>query len=151
MLNDPNMTAFYVWLTIGLLAVGADLLLLGTTYLLMVGLAACIAAFPAMVGAPVLMQMMVFAVMGVVLCFYPWTQQRRKSKQPQETAEEVQNMDIGHEVEVNNVNRLGQAKVFYRGTIWDAAPETGYQLQRGTWVITGLKGNLLILKPKEQH
>ncbi|MCD8340432.1 MAG: NfeD family protein [Burkholderiales bacterium] len=141
------MTNLYIWLTIGLVAIGADLIFINSTYLVMVGLAAFITAIPAFLGFSLLWQLILFAITGFILCFIPWTQQRRR-RHSLETAYQIQNMDLGHEVQVNEVNHLGVAKVNYRGAIWDAIADHGYTLSRGVWIIVALKCNQLILKKK---
>lgn len=44
----------------------------------------------------------------------------------------------------------GKARVFYRGTVWDAKPEQGSPMVPGLWEIVGMSGNTLIIKLKQE-
>lgn len=48
-----------------------------------------------------------------------------------------------------NGKKNGKARVFYRGTVWDAKPEKGSPMVPGLWEIVGMSGNTLIIKLKQ--
>lgn len=48
------------------------------------------------------------------------------------------------------MEKNGKARVFYRGTVWDAKPEKGSPMVPGLWEIVGMSGNTLIIKLKQE-
>lgn len=65
-------------------------------------------------------------------------------------ADHLQHINDGHSVEVKEWKENGKARVFYRGTVWDAKPEKGSPMVPGLWEIVGMSGNTLIIKLKQE-
>lgn len=144
------MSNLIIWLIVGVVLAGADMLL-GTVYLLVLAVAAFATAILTFLGLPVIWEIAAFAMLSVVGClFLSFSRKKNKNIQIQ-SATNLQNIDIGREVSVKDIKENGHATVFYRGTVWEAAPAKGYILSRGTWIISGLHDNLLILKPEQKE
>jgi membrane protein implicated in regulation of membrane protease activity len=134
------MAAYWIW-WIAAAALIAVELLTGTFYLLVVGLAVACGGFAALVAAPVWLQWLIAAVLGVIGTL--WLQRWKRNfaaKTPQQRA-----LDIGAQVQVVSWGPDRTARVAYRGSTWDAelaAPDTP---QTETMYITALRGSVLIL------
>ena len=124
----------YLWLIGAVVLAGADILL-GTIYLLIIAAAALTAFIFALIGAGILFQLLAFAVFAITGCVYLSYRKRKNSV----------STDADHLQHIND----GKARVFYRGTVWDAKPEKGSPMVPGLWEIVGMSGNTLIIKLKQ--
>ena len=131
----------YLWLIGAVVLAGADILL-GTIYLLIIAAAALTAFIFALIGAGILFQLLAFA--GCVYLSY-----RKRKNSVSTDADHLQHINDGHSVEVKEWKKNGKARVFYRGTVWDAKPEKGSPMVPGLWEIVGMSGNTLIIKLKQ--
>ena len=113
----------------------------GTFYLLVFGGAAGAAGFAAMYGYPLVVQLIVAAVIGVIGLV--WLRRRPKIQRP---ADDV--LDIGQAVEVSTWLDNNTARVRYRGTEWDARLMDGETVQPKYCIIHEIRGNTLILSAK---
>lgn len=138
----------YLWLIAAVILAGADLLL-GTVYLLIIGLAALATFVIALLGLGLLFQLLAFAVFAIAGCVF-LSFRKRKANPDNTNAEKLQHINDGHTVEVSHWNENGKARVFYRGTVWDAKPEKNSEKVPGLWQIVGMSGNTLIIKLKEE-
>lgn len=137
----------YLWLIGAVVLAGADILL-GTIYLLIVGAAALGAFIFALVGAGILFQLLAFAVFAIFGCVY--LSYRKRKGTGATDADHLQHINDGHSVEVREWKENGKARVFYRGTVWDAKAEKGSPRVAGLWEIVGMSGNTLIIKLKQE-
>ena len=110
---------------------------------------AALAAFIfAVIGAGILFQLLAFAVFAIAGCVYLSYRKRKNSVSTD--ADHLQHINDGHSVEVKEWKENGKARVFYRGTVWDAKPEKGSPMVPGLWEIVGMSGNTLIIKLKQE-
>ena len=137
----------YLWLIGAVVLAGADILL-GTIYLLIIAVAALAAFIFAVIGAGILFQLLAFAVFAIAGCVYLSYRKRKNSVSTD--ADHLQHINDGHSVEVKEWKENGKARVFYRGTVWDAKPEKGSPMVPGLWEIVGMSGNTLIIKLKQE-
>ena len=134
------MVAYWMW-WIAAAALVAVELLVGTFYLLVVGLAVACGGIAAWLGAPAPLQWLIAGVLGVVgtMALRRW-KRRLMAKTPQQPG-----LDIGGQVQVMTWGPDRTARVSYRGSSWDAelaAPDTP---QAETMYITATRGSVLIL------
>ena len=132
------------WLVAGLLLVGVDMLL-GTFYLLVMGLAAGCGALAAWVGLSAGWQFSVFAAATIVGSLIV---SRIRSRRQGES-EALQNPDVGHTVSVESWNADGTATVMYRGAQWTARAEGVDSPAPGLWRIVRVEGARLVVEPNK--
>lgn len=134
------MQDYTLWAIAALSLAGLELIS-GTFYLLVLGIAAGCTAFAAWIGAPMLLQFLLYAffsVLGVVFI-------RRQT--PERQPDAVVNPDAGHRVEIEVWLDHQHARVRYRGTFWDAIwenPQTGEKPEH--FVIDRIEGNTLYIR-----
>lgn len=133
------MALHWIWWIAAALAVGAELLT-GTFYLLAIGVAVAAGGVAAWLGWPLEMQFLVAGALGVTLTIvaHNWRVQRvMPAPQP--------GLDIGHEVQVRQWHPDGSARVFYRGTLWDAELVAPDVVREGPLFIVATRGSILVL------
>lgn len=130
------------WLVAGLLLVGVDMLL-GTFYLLVMGLAAGCGALAAWGGLSVGWQFSVFAVATIVGSLIV---QRFRSAKPT-VSDALQQPDVGQNVTVKKWNDDGTTQVSYRGALWTAYTAQQSELSVGVWRIVRVEGTRLLIEP----
>ncbi len=139
-----KMNLTYLWLVCSIALACADLLL-GTAYLLILGVAALLAFFISLFTDSFSTQVWGFAFFSVLgVLFYNLT--KKHSSKHLKNSEDLQDLNKGQLVEVHYWDKYGKTKVFYRGTHWEATPQKGCPLIPGMWQIIGMTGNTLILK-----
>ncbi|MDW5444347.1 NfeD family protein [Polaromonas sp. SM01] len=134
-----------IWWLLAGVAVAVELVT-GTFYLLMLAIGMVAAALAAHLGAPVIVQIVVAALVGGG-AVVAWHWKRSKSPKPaQANANSDVQMDIGQTVHVQQWNDDATASVKYRGAQWtvqladpDAAP------QPGLFKVKELNGNRLVV------
>jgi len=134
------MVAYWMW-WIAAAALIAVELLVGTFYLLVVGLAVACGGLAAWLGASPPLQWLLAGALGVLgtLLLRRW-KRRLMAKTPPQPG-----LDIGAQVQVLSWGPGRTARVAYRGSSWDAelaAPDTP---QAETMYITAMRGSVLIL------
>lgn len=135
----------YFWLIAAVFLAGADILL-GTVFLLIIGLAALAGFVVSLLGLGFALQAALFAVVGIAGCVIYSRVRHQKQRRVQFDAEHLQNVNEGQTVEVEHWDENGKAKVFYRGAVWDAVAASDQAEKKGLWEIVGMKGNTLVLK-----
>lgn len=138
------MNLTYLWLICAISLACADLLL-GTAYLLILGIAAALAFLIALFTDSFTVQawgFVLFSIIGVL--FY--SLRKKGSAKPTLDSQRLQNINEGQLVDVHYWDKYGRTKVFYRGTHWEAVPVKGCVPMPGVWEIIGMTGNTLILK-----
>ena len=133
------MQGYVFWWMLAAVLVGVELAT-GTFYLLVYGLAAASAGIAAWLGASLIVQLLVAAVIAAVgtLALQRW----ERPSGPK--AAGVQDLDIGQTVQVESWQGThGQVK--YRGALWDAEAESLDVDSSRPLVIRAVRGNTLVL------
>lgn len=120
-------------------------LLTGTFYLLMLAIGMVAGALAAHLGANLVVQIAVAAVVGggaVVLWHWSPRNQRRE---PQAQANPNVNMDIGETVHIAAWDADGTASVHYRGAHWTAIHRPGITPTPGIHRVAELVGSRLLV------
>ncbi|MCB2017544.1 MAG: NfeD family protein [Hydrogenophaga sp.] len=132
------------WLLAGALV--ALELLSGTFYLLMLALGAVAGALVAHAGAQVSAQIIGAALVGLFAVVL-WTWMRRKRPgEPSARAQRSVNLDVGEIVTVQEWMPDGTAQVRYRGAQWSAVLTPGAPPDPGSYRVTELVGNRLLVE-----
>jgi membrane protein implicated in regulation of membrane protease activity len=138
------------WLAAGLMV--ALELLSGTFYLLMLALGCAAAGLAAYAGWSATAQTILAAGIGgsAVLVWHQlqrlYRLQRLHRRHP--PGADLNNLDIGQHVQVDQWQSDGTARVHYRGTLWSARYQGDAAPAPGAHVIQALDGNTLILEPQ---
>lgn len=136
----------YIWFVVAFGLLVAELLT-GTFYLLVIAIALAAAGVAAWLGAPVALQFVVAAAIG--LGGSMWLRTTRFGRRLHERADDrVQNMDVGQTLQVNAWTPSRTARAMYRGSTWDVELAPGEQPSSGEFVIREIHANRLIVAPK---
>jgi membrane protein implicated in regulation of membrane protease activity len=141
--GEPMTLALVLWLAIGALLIGGELMT-GTFYLLIFGVAAWIGGALAFFGAGLDIQLAVagasaIAGLFLVIKYGPRWRQGGTQGGP--------DLDIGNEVRVETAEGP-RLKVFYRGSVWDAVVDSGDVVRAGEIaVIQAVRGITLVVRP----
>jgi membrane protein implicated in regulation of membrane protease activity len=139
------MTDSTLWWVLSGLAVGIELLT-GTFYLLMLAAGMAAAAISAHLGAGIVAQMVVAAVVGGGAVFgWRWTHPVPADPEFAQADPNV-NLDIGQVVEVEEWRPDGTATVHYRGAQWTAVHRPGTTAASGQHRVTELVGSKLMVE-----
>ena len=133
------MAPYVYWF---LLALGLVMLELvtGTFYMLVLALALAIGGFAALFGLSEPMQYSVSAIAGVIGTLVLQYLRRARARPAS-----AQSLDVGQPVQRVTWHKNGHARVIYRGTEWDAEPESADVPQDGPFYIQALRGSTLII------
>jgi membrane protein implicated in regulation of membrane protease activity len=127
-----------IWWVLAAILVGAELMT-GTFYLLVYGLAAAAAGVAAWLGVGFVGQLLIAAVIGIA-----GTVALKKWRCSAATNENLQNLDIGQTVRVDNwQGKTGQ--VSYRGALWDAETKDDNVDVAKTLYIRAVRGTVLVV------
>ncbi len=137
LLNDP---ASLWWILSGGLVLAE--LMTGTFYLLMLALGAAAAALSHYLGAPVLWQIIVAALFGVV----GGAVLNLRQKASNALLDSNLHLDIGKTVMVQEWDAQGQTQVKYRGAVWTALTLPHATAQAGMHRIVEISGSRLVLE-----
>ncbi len=134
------MAAYWMWWIAAVTLIAVELLV-GSFYLLVIGLAVACGGLAALLGASDPLQWLVASVLGVIgtLVLRRW-KRRLMARTPAQPG-----LDIGAQVQVMTWGPGHTARVSYRGSSWDAelaAPDTP---QVETMYISAMRGSVLIL------
>lgn len=131
------------WLLAGALV--ALELLSGTFYLLMLALGATVAAIAAHLGLPLVTQIIV-ASMGGLVSVALWHQfKKRRPGDPSARAQRSVNLDVGEIVHVDTWLPDGSAQVKYRGALWRVIQRPGNASVPGAYRVAELVGSSLLV------
>lgn len=133
------MEIWFLWWIVAAVLVGIELTS-GTFYLLVYGLAAAVAGLAAWLGASVVVQLLIAALIaaGGTFALRRW---RHSDDHPESS---MQILDIGQSVTVESWSN-GHGQVQYRGAVWDAEAESAEVDAAHPLKIRAVKGNTLIL------
>lgn len=132
----------WIWLSLALVVLIVELLS-GTIFLLFVSVALVLPGLALLIKpdlglAPQLLMFSIVALIGWVAYF----RSRKRVRFRQDNR--LNTLDVGNTVEVVSTGTRAQ----YRGSTWDVALEhTPGPLAPGRYVITGVRGNTLLVKP----
>jgi membrane protein implicated in regulation of membrane protease activity len=140
------MGSYIGWFVVAFGLLVAELLT-GTFYLLVISTALAVAGIAALAGAPVALQFVVAAAIGIGGSI--WLRATRFGKRLHERGDDrVQNMDIGQSLRVENWTDARTARASYRGAVWDVELAPGEQPASGEFVIRQIHANRLIVAAK---
>ena len=140
-------TATLWWVAAGV-AVAVELAT-GTFYLLMMALGLAAAALTAHLGAPFAGQLIAGAVLGGgATALWHWKRAHAPRSAPARENRDV-NLDIGAQVTVSAWADDHTARVPYRGSMWTARLAPGAKAVAGTFIISAVEGNWLVLAPTD--
>lgn len=133
------MQAWFLWWIVAAVLVGVELTT-GTFYLLVYGVAAAVAGLAAWLGASLVIQLLVAALIAVSGT-YALRRWKRNNDHPDSA---MQGMDIGQSVKMESWSE-GRGQVQYRGAVWDAEAESAHVDVTLPLIIRAVKGSTLIL------
>jgi membrane protein implicated in regulation of membrane protease activity len=140
------MDSYIGWFVVAFGLLVAELLT-GTFYLLVISIALAVAGVAALAGAPIALQFVVAAAIGIGGSV--WLRATRFGKRLHERGDDrVQNMDIGQSLRVENWTAARTARASYRGAVWDVELAPGEQPTGGEFVIREIHANRLIVAAK---
>lgn len=134
------MQAWLLWWLIAAVLVGVELTT-GTFYLLVYGVAAAAAGLAAWLGAGLVIQLLVAALIaaGGTYALLRWP------RDPNTNGDSgLQGMDIGQSVKLEAWHD-GRGQVKYRGAVWEAEAESALVDVTRALYIRSIKGSTLIL------
>ena len=132
------------WLCAG--AAVAVELLTGTFYLLMLSLGLVAAAIAAHLGASVVVQLLVVALVGGGAVIGWHIRQGRRPSSPAAGANRDVNLDIGETVQVDTWHADGTATVQYRGANWTVLHRSGNAPSTGAHRVVEVIGSRLMVE-----
>lgn len=136
------MSIEWIWWICAAVLVGAELVS-GTFYLLAVGVAFALGGVAAWMGTSLPVQFGIAGVLGVALTIVAHRWRLSRASPPQQPS-----LDVGQAVRVETWNDDGTARVHYRGSTWDAEPESPAVLRVPTLYIVATRGSLLVLSDR---
>lgn len=131
------------WLLVGALV--ALELLSGTFYLLMLALGAMAAAMAAHLGVPLVTQIVVASVAGLVSVALWYQIKKRQPGDPSARAQRSVNLDVGEIIQVETWLPDGSAQVKYRGALWRVIQRPGNAPVPGAYRVAELVGSSLLV------
>jgi membrane protein implicated in regulation of membrane protease activity len=141
------MDDYVFWFVIGFGLVIAELLT-GTFYLLVIAVAFGAAGVVALLGGSVIWQLITAAAfsLGGTL----WLRQSGFGRRLRDrtSSDQVQNMDVGQTIRVDQWAPNRTARANYRGATWDVELSAGEEPTPGEFVIREIYANRLIVAPK---
>jgi membrane protein implicated in regulation of membrane protease activity len=132
------MSAYVIWWIAAFALVAAELTT-GTFYLLVYGIAAAAAGIAAWLGMGTIAQLVIAAVIGIA-----GTLALRKWRRAEATDKDLQDLDIGQTVSVENWEG-GKGQVKYRGALWDARATSQEVDPARPLYIRAMHGSVLIV------
>lgn len=140
------MEIYIYWFLLALVLLGLEMAT-GTFYLLMVSIAMAVGGLAALLEASMAWQLMLCALAVIAGTFI-----LRRWKNTRVNEVDSASLDIGQPVQVLKWHENGSARVFYRGTEWDAAPESADVPHDGMLYIAAVHGSSLVLTHRQsQH
>lgn len=135
------MSAYVTWFVVGFVLLIAELLT-GTFYLLVLAIAAGVAGLAAVAGAPLVVQLVVAA--GIGLAGSLWLRRSRAGRTTP-AADALQNLDVGQALRIDHWTAARTARASYRGAQWDVELAAGEEPLPGDFVIKEIHGSRLVV------
>ena len=117
-------------------------LVTGTFYLLVIALALAAGGIAGLAGAPFTLQLVVAAAVGFTGAL--WLRRARFGRLKTE-GDDLQNLDVGQVVRVENWSASNTARTSYRGAAWDVVLAPGETAAPGDFVIQSVQGSRLVV------
>ncbi len=133
------MAIYIYWFLLALILLAVEMST-GTFYLLVLSLAMAVGGIAALFGMEFSVQLALSALAGVIGIVI-----LRRWKGGHVADATSQNLDIGQTVRVLSWNNDGTARVFFRGTEWDAELDTPDAPHEGALYIKEMRASILIL------
>lgn len=133
------MALYIYWFVMALALLGLEMVT-GTFYILVLAIAVAIGGVAALLGLSQPMQITLAALAGIVGIVVLL---RIKSTRPIDMVS--QSLDTGQPVKLISWREDGSARVYYRGSEWDAEPESADMPRAGTFYIKAIRGSKLVL------
>jgi len=121
-------------------------LLTGTFYLLMLAIGLAAGALAAHMGLDVTGQLVLAAVVGSLTTAGLYLRRKKTAADPSVRSLRSVNLDVGEVIEVGEWRADGTASVRYRGAQWQAITRSGQPEGPGTYRVTELVGNRLVVE-----
>jgi membrane protein implicated in regulation of membrane protease activity len=137
------MHAYWTWWIVAAVLVGIELVV-GTFYVLAIGIAVALGGVAAWLGASEPIQFTVAGVLGVVLTVIAHRLRVGRAQPPLPPP-----LDVGQSVQVRSWNPDGTARVAYRGTEWDAELAAAGTPRAETMYIVATRANTLLLSDRK--
>jgi membrane protein implicated in regulation of membrane protease activity len=137
------MHEYWTWWLVAAVIIGIELVV-GTFYLLAIGVAVALGGVAAWLGASTPLQFAVAGVLGVLLTILAHRWRLARAMPPPQPS-----LDVGQAVQVRSWNADGTARVAYRGTEWDAELASEGTPRAETMYITGTRANTLLLADRK--
>ena len=136
------MDNYLIWLILGLVLLGVEMMI-GSIYLLALVAGCAIACIFAFMGTTFTVQCIVAAVVAIagVIAAFVFRRNIRKKLTPNQDCD---NLDKGQIITVEKIDSDGGATVSYRGSLWKAFAKEG-KLEAGIYHIEKVDGTRLIL------
>ncbi len=134
---------YWGWWIVAAILIGVELVV-GTFYLLAIGIAVALGGVAAWLGAEKPMQFAVAGVLGVVLTIAAHRLRLTRVQPPAPAP-----LDVGQAVRVQRWNADGTARVAYRGSDWDAELATSDTARAETMYIVATRANVLVLSDRK--
>jgi membrane protein implicated in regulation of membrane protease activity len=131
------MQSEYWWWIIAAALIAIELAS-GTFYLLLYGIAAAVAGLAAWLGANLVVQLLIAALIGIS---GTWALRRWKRSKPDTSSA---SFEVGHAVTLDTWFD-GRGQVQYRGAVWDAEAESASVDSTRPLFIRAVNGNTLIV------
>ncbi len=137
------MSAYLIWLIITIVLLAVEMMI-GSIFILACVLGSAGGCIAAVLGGGVALQALTAAVITIVgVIVVASLNKRKKNKFESEIVDN--DLDLGKDVMVSELNPDGSATVDYRGTKWKAYPKEG-TLEPGHYRISKVDGARLILE-----
>lgn len=140
------MASYISWFVLALVLLALEIMT-GTFYLLVIAMAMAVGGAAALLHLPLTAQLVLPALTTVVsfALWWLWTT-------PHQADAKMESLDTGHAVKILAWREDGTARVFYRGTEWDAELDSAHPKHDGTFYIKDIRGSVLILSsPKKRN
>jgi membrane protein implicated in regulation of membrane protease activity len=140
------MQAAWIWFGLTALALIGEVTT-GTFYLLVVAVGLAAAGLVALADLGIAIQIVVCIVaIAIAMVILRKTGVLKKRGSNPSTNANI-NMDIGQTVTIEAWTAQGTARVWYRGTHWEAELVPGAEPAQGKHIITETRGNTLVVTP----
>ena len=133
------MEIYIYWFVLALVLLGLEMMT-GTFYLLVVAIALAVGGLAALLGLNLVWQLILSAVIGIA-----GTIVIRRWKNAYASESSTVSLDVGQPVRVIKWHDNGSARVYYRGSEWDAEPESSDTPHDETLYIKAVHGSGLVL------
>jgi len=138
------MQGYVLWFVAGFVLLIAELTT-GTFYLLVIALALAAAGVADLLGAPLVVQLVIAAVIGFGGSL--GLRRVRLSKAQDDSANPMQQLDVGQKIRIDQWSDDGTARANYRGALWDVTLMPGETAEAGAmFEIKSVEGSRLMVR-----